>query len=498
MDFATAMNALSWEFYNRFFIVLVDYGIVYLPLLIFLYQNWLSENVLVKDSNKSIVALSVKKMLVSLITFFFMYYLAFVPLIPLSAVNDQKSANPIPAYDSTFNQNIKKAADKFLAHDIVIKVPILWASMEVFINHINQGFLNSLPKTAGDIRGAMATVIKNSSIKTPFVRDQYEHFYNQCYLPAAGKFQTMKDRGDITVNDWWGNDAKLSDYNWVGGKYYLKTEGFYKPCPVGGKCQKDPVYPAGITTEFTGIEVSCDWLWNTNGGLKKNLIKEFKLDSSNSDEWIDNQLRHRLKNKTGIRIQKDQAIKDIEEGSSWFSFNTIATIIKQALAVIGAWITEFFLEITTTAIIAFLPLGQAITLMFFVIILPIIMLVSAIRIDVFIRFLVYYFAISFLTVIWAIIAFIDNNIMNILASNTGEGPGSGVAETASQIVSHLTLTGSLISIATTYLYYQGTTKWLTLMSMAGSQGALEASSAMNEVSSSGKEVGNTVGKKIGK
>jgi hypothetical protein len=46
MDFATTMDALSWEFYNRFFNVLVDYGVVYLPLLIFLYRNWLSEDIL--------------------------------------------------------------------------------------------------------------------------------------------------------------------------------------------------------------------------------------------------------------------------------------------------------------------------------------------------------------------------------------------------------------------------------------------------------------------
>jgi hypothetical protein len=51
MDFATTMGALSWEFYNRFFNVLVDYGIVYLPLLMFLYKNWLSEKMLGTDAN---------------------------------------------------------------------------------------------------------------------------------------------------------------------------------------------------------------------------------------------------------------------------------------------------------------------------------------------------------------------------------------------------------------------------------------------------------------
>ncbi len=62
-------------------------------------------------------------------------------------------------------------------------------------------------------------------------------------------------------------------------------------------------------------------------------------------------------------------VRQTQEGGgwfegNWFSLNTITTIVKDVLAIIGAWITEFFLEITTTAIIAFLPLGQAIALAF--------------------------------------------------------------------------------------------------------------------------------------
>ena len=109
MDFVTAMDALSWEFYNRFFNVLVDYGIVYLPLLIFLYQNWLSEKILSYDANQTTVALTVKKMLLSVTMFFFLFYLTFYPIVPLSVVNNQKAQNPIPAYDSDFNRNLKKA-----------------------------------------------------------------------------------------------------------------------------------------------------------------------------------------------------------------------------------------------------------------------------------------------------------------------------------------------------------------------------------------------------
>jgi hypothetical protein len=39
-------------------------------------------------------------------------------------VNNYKAENPIPAYDSDFNKNLEKAGDKFLAHDIEIKLPL--------------------------------------------------------------------------------------------------------------------------------------------------------------------------------------------------------------------------------------------------------------------------------------------------------------------------------------------------------------------------------------
>ncbi len=479
MDFATTMDTLSWEFYNRFYEVLVDYGIVYLPLLIFLYKNWLSEDVLGKDANQTIVAMIVKRMLVSVTTFFFLFYLAFSPIVSLSTVNNLKAANPIPAYDSDFNRNLKKASGKFVSYTTKqIRLPLLWAGMAILTNGITKTFLDSLPNTAGDIRGAMAETLKHNDIKNPDIASQYNNFYNQCYSKAKGKLSIIKE-----TEKWWVGRAV--DTNWVGSDFFLHTEGFYKLCPLGNTCSKKaPSTPNGF---YESKGLSCKSAWgDNNSGLKGKLITEFQIKKKGGAFSVNKLLKHRLENKVTIKRQT-------QEGGGWFegnlfSLNTITTIVKDILAIIGAWISEFILEIATTAIVAFLPLGQAIALAFFVIVMPITMLISALRVEAFISFFMYYFAISFLTVIWAIVAFIDNNIMNIMAGNTGTGPGSGVAETASQMVAHTTLTGSLISIATTYLYYQATKKWLALMAMAGAQGAQEASSAMGEVGSAGDSV----------
>jgi hypothetical protein len=92
----------------------------------------------------------------------------------------------------------------------------------------------------------------------------------------------------------------------------------------------------------------------------------------------------------------------------------ILSFLSGAALGIVTWISEFIINLLTVVIVAFLPIGLAVVKLIFVVLLPIILLVSALRVDVFVRLVVFYFAISFLTVIWAVAAFIDNNIMNIL------------------------------------------------------------------------------------
>ena len=484
MDFVTTMDALSWEFYNRFFNVLVDYGIVYLPLLIFLYQNWLSEKILSYDANQTTVALTVKKMLLSVTMFFFLFYLTFSPIVPLSVVNNQKAQNPIPAYDSDFNRNLKKAGDKFLAHDIEIKLPLLWASIEIFTHGINKAFLDSLPETAGDIRGAMATAIKNNSIKTPFVRNQYEHFYRNCYSPASGKFQYLVKKGDIVKDKWffelWNGDIDIEEYDWVGGSFYLENAGFYKQCTEGNECYSSSLIPSGVTTKFNGVDdVSCKWLWDTNGGLRKNLIKEFKLDKDLDNEEADDIMRSYLKSSDNfVDLEMENELN--KGGLSFLSGALVAMI---------TWISEFFINTLTVVIVAFLPIGLAMVKLIFVVLLPIILLVSALRIDVFIQLMVFYFAISFLTVIWAIAAFIDNNIMSVL-TDTGIGNDSA-SSVASELMGRMTTSGAMVALASSFLYYQMTTRWFKLMAMVGSEGAKEASGAMDDSKESADSIKNT-------
>lgn len=492
MDFATTIHSLSWVFYNKFYNVLVDYGIIYLPLIIFLYQNWIAK--LGEDANTSVVAISIKNMFVSVITFMLLYWLIFLPSVPLSKVERYRDAPPIATYDNKFNERISNFSSKELktANSENTKMPHFWALWTVLNFKLNHAFLSALPKTAGDVRGAMASALKNNNIKNPEVNAKFDSFYNQCYLLAGGKFDLMVKNGTIVLDDWGqSDDIDADQYDWVGANYFVKNKGFYKYCS-DSDCKTHPVSPNGFSATVGDKEIQCDVFWHN---LRKDLKKEFKVNFGYSYKTYMNQkeeddlIRSRLKSNQSNFLTKEEA--DSSGGSLW-SLDFWMNMIQRAFALFGAWLTQLVVGVVTTAVVAFLPLSQALILGLFVILLPIVTLVSAIRIDVAVNFFMYYFMISFLTVIWAIIAFIDNNLINIIM---GSGNGNDSFEqTAGQAVSFATLTGSLMNIATAFLYYQATTKWFMLMAMAGSEAGKKASDSMNSMKNAGDEAGKSGGK----
>jgi hypothetical protein len=204
-----------------------------------------------------------------------------------------------------------------------------------------------------------------------------------------------------------------------------------------------------------------------------------ELDSGLDNEEADDIMRDYLKSSDNF------VDLEIENESD----KGILSFLSGAALGIVTWISEFIINLLTVVIVAFLPIGLAVVKLIFVVLLPIILLVSALRVDVFVRLVVFYFAISFLTVIWAVAAFIDNNIMNIL---TGTGIGNDSASSiASELMGRTTTSGAMIALASSFLYYQMTTRWFQLMAMAGAEGAKEASGAMDDSKESTDAIRNT-------
>jgi hypothetical protein len=122
----------------------------------------------------------------------------------------------------------------------------------------------------------------------------------------------------------------------VGGSFYLENAGFYKQCTEGGECYSSSLIPSGVTTKFNGVDdVSCKWLWGTNGGLRKNLIKEFKLDSGLDNEEADDIMRDYLKSSDNF------VDLEIENESD----KGILSFLSGAALGIVTWISEFIINL---------------------------------------------------------------------------------------------------------------------------------------------------------
>ncbi len=494
-DFALTLNTLSWVFYNRIFQVLTEYGVIYLPLAIYVYKNWYAQ--LTHDANTTIVQVSIKGMLVDVVVFLFVYYLALLPTMSLQKVRNTYNITTTPQ-STTIQNNLNNLQSNLDLSELdstgrpntALKIPIIWASIDIFTNQFNKAVIQNIPSNVGDIRTKMASAIAHIDIASPSISKQYSQFSDTCWLRSLGKFDDMVDNGDISTGLFSG--INKIDYNWVGGRYLVNTKGFYKPCAeTDTTCYKEVPTPKGFYIANNGITTSCHDAWLI---LKPKLQEVFNIPVGDQD--------YALRVYINANQQKATANSNTDSSgggvSSLFNnpIDTIISAIKNIISVIGANIVLFFTEIATTVIVAFLPMGQAIALSFFVILLPIAMLVSALRVDILVQFLMFYFTISFLTVIWAIVKFIDNNLLYLVYG----ADDSDISQIAVSAVTVFSLTGTLMAIATLFMYYFATSKWFQLMTMAGSQAGKEAGTSFGATKDTASKVGSqaeSVGTKAG-
>jgi hypothetical protein len=55
----------------------------------------------------------------------------------------------------------------------------------------------------------------------------------------------------------------------------------------------------------------------------------------------------------------------------------------------------------------------------------------------------------------------------------------------------MTTSGAMVALASSFIYYQMTTRWFKLMAMVGAEGAKEASGAMDDSKESTDSIKNT-------
>jgi len=164
-------------------------------------------------------------------------------------------------------------------HEDHPRIPMFWAVVLAISGGMNQAVLKNLP-CFKDYSG-VAFRTRHAFIKDPDIRQEFDHFASQCFIPAWRKYERLKPPEEVV-------ERKYAEY--PGNHYFLSTPGYYALCDAvtgTGSCSFDP-YPRPRTPvkRWQGSQKlpACrDW-WlgdEDNAGLKP-LLLQFIPDK----EWL--------------------------------------------------------------------------------------------------------------------------------------------------------------------------------------------------------------------
>ena len=431
MEFGTLTHLLSWDLYTRFFNFLFEYGFYYVPLVILLYQHYIS--LLSKDSNTSISAVSINRMQNSILIYVIIFFIAALPMINASDMEEFKSElTPhvkVKQHLSTdrLNDNAKQTYDAFKAKQKEpAKIPLAFAIYDLIQHSMivgTKGLVAQLP--INDIRSEILTTMQNNAIKTPEVRRNYNDFATQCFYPAKNRFDALVESKDITPDTGWfdgKSDIPESDYDWAGGDYYLENAGFYRPCTSATKESEKSICDTHSELQFIhkNKPYSClaGWDW-----LYPQLTKEFNIDEIFPLIELGGVGggSKTLKKHVVRSFLSAEKVVDEEEASGFSFVAAIKASISWVVGLVGAGATALLKIITTYLITLIIPLVQAMLLFVIVVLLPIILPLSAFKIEYLFSIFAAMFAIQFVTVIIAVISIIDNSLLALYSAGSGSG-----------------------------------------------------------------------------
>ena len=478
MEFGTLTHLLSWDLYTRFFNFLFEYGFYYVPLVIFLYQHYIS--LLGKDSNTSISAVSINRMQNSILIYVVIFFIAALPMINASDMEEFKSElTPhvkVKQHLSTdrLNDNAKQTYDAFKAKQKEpAKIPLAFAAYDLVQHSMIVGTKDLVAQLPiNDIRSEILTTMQNNAIKTPEVRRNYNDFATQCFYPAKNRFDALVESKDITPDTGWfdgKSDIPESDYDWAGGDYYLENAGFYRPCTSATKESEKSICDTHSELQFIhkNKPYSClaGWDW-----LYPQLTKEFNIDEIFPLIELGGVGggSKTLKKHVVRSFLSAEKVVDEEEASGFSFVAAIKASISWVVGLVGAGATALLKIITTYLITLIIPLVQAMLLFVIVVLLPIILPLSAFKIEYLFTIFATMFGIQFVTVIIAIISIIDNSLLMLYSA--GSGSDNGFMQAVHIAGSGAGLEFFLINLLILLFYIIAIKLWFGLMVEFGTKG----------------------------
>ncbi len=468
----------GWAFYGILWDVLVGTGIVYLPFLGILIDNW-------RDAAEggefgTVTGLSLRRMEIELFIALLVVVLAGQPA-ELTALNAAALSytppptltNPEPESATVAESQSTYGTTGFTGSPETVNIPIWWYAVLAMTSGFNHAFVEGLP-AASDLR-TYEQQARLATIADPRLRQETSDFFSECYVPARSKYQaerpaTAAVAGILTT---YGED----DPDWVGSHVYRDTAGFYDTLRPT-KQIPGWAYNAARDTEYdpasppTWGKPTCKEWWEDGAqGLREKLINEADATSAGfsglvvavapilASEQQEDAVVRTVLNNAPPSWSSNELVAGNTASTGWLA--TAENIVKGGLATGGVITASALFSVTMTAVLQALPMVQALMLLGVYALLPMIVVLSRYSLSMMVVGAMAIFTIKFWSVLWYLAMWVDQNLIQSMYPDVNvflqifANPGEHDAKRM------------LLNMITTSLYLGLPLLWSGMMAWAG-------------------------------
>jgi hypothetical protein len=494
----------GWTFYNILWDVLLGTGIVFLPFLGILIDNW--REPAEGGEFGTVTGLSLRRMELELFIALLVVVLAGQPaaLTPLNASTLSYTPpptliEPTPTTATVAASQSTYGSTGFTGSPATVNVPVWWYAVMSMSSGFNHAVVEGIPSTT-DMR-TYEQQARLATIADPRLRQEVSDFFSQCFIPARSKYQAERpDTAPInTLLATYGPD----DTDWMGSHVYRNTAGYYdtlRPTmQISGwayNATRDTEYDPA-TPPTWGKPYCKEWWGDGTIGLRQKLVNEADTTSAGfsglvvtvapalaSEQQNDAVAKVVLTNSPPMWSNNDLVANN--SGSTGL-LSTVENIVKGGLASGGVVTASALFSVTMTAVLQALPMVQAVLLLGIYALLPMVVVLSRYSISMMVVGAMAIFTIKFWSVLWYLALWVDQNLIlsmypdvNVflqIFANPGEHDTKRM----------------LLNMITTSLYMGLPLLWSGMMAWAGVKVGMAISNAVAPLAQTGKDAGQQGG-----
>lgn len=500
----------GWVFYNIVWDVLRDTGIVFLPFLGILIDNF-TEPARGGDFGRS-AGLSVRRMEIDVLLALFVVVLAGQPsaLTPLNAsilsyTPPPTLTEPAPAVATVANSQSSFGNSGFTGAPGTVEVPLWWYAVMALSAGFNHAVVEGIPRPA-DLR-TYAQRARLARIDDVLLRQEVADFFSECFVVARSRYQRTRpdDPAIAALLTTYGND----DPDWLGSHIYRQTSGYYEairpnkpivgwPYDPGRDQEVDPA-----SSPVWGHPTCAQW-WESTGtptGLRQRLIDAADASSGGLSAWVvalapalasERQLdivaKTVLNNSPPVYTNNDFMLKNSSGDGFWAA---LFDRLKGGTAAGGILGFSGLFAVTMAAVIPALPMVQAVILLGIYGLLPMLVVLSRYSLTLLVLGAMLIFTVKFWTVLWYFALWVDQNLIASMYPDISlflEQFSLDNLATGEQSTKRL-----LLNMITTSLYLGLPLLWTGIMALAGLQVGRAISQATDTLRAPAQGAGQTGG-----